>query len=174
MSAGAPTPHAVLVVGDGPLAQAVAARLAAVAHVALGATNPARAAPALAEVERVLTLYGRSGAPTLAVAQDVPSLVRCARRLLPDGHAVVLIEPPPVDALDAALAETAPGTTVVHLTRGVADGSPERRALDEDRVLWTIAAETSPAWAGMRGHTAHEVSAARTVRQLLFPDALAA
>ena len=98
------------------------------AHVALGATDPSHAAPALAEVDRVVTLYGRSDAPTLAVAQDVPALVRCARRLLPDGHAIILVEPPSIDALDTVLAETAPGTVAVYLTREGTPGSPQRRA----------------------------------------------
>ncbi|PAP75918.1 hypothetical protein [Rubrivirga marina] len=174
MIAAVPEERAALVVGTGPLAETIAARLAAVAHVAVGATDPAGSAQALAEVERVVSLYGRAEALALAVGRDVPALVRGARELLPDGHAVVLVEPPPIQDLDAVAEATASGTTLVRICRAAAANGPRRRALDGGRVLWTVEIEATPTWAGARGGSTADVAAARQVRELLFPVRAAA
>lgn len=174
MTRRAPETRAVLVVGEGPLAEAVAARLAAVAHVAVGTTEPAGSARALAEVERVVTLYGRPDGLALAVGRDGPALVRSARELLPAGHAVVLVEPPALDDLDAVAEATAEGTTLVHVRPGAVGREPQRRDLPGGRVLWTVEAGGAPAWGGARGGSAAEVTAARRIRELLFPARAAA
>jgi hypothetical protein len=161
--------RAALVVGEGPLADAVAARLAAVARVAVGTTDPAGSARTLAEVERVVALYGRGDDLALAVGRDGPALVRGARQLLPDGHAVVLVEPPPVGDFDAISEATAEGTTLVHVRQAATAGGPERRDLDGGRVLWTIETRAAPAWGGARGGSTAEVTVARRIRELLFP-----
>ena len=168
MTGRAPDAAAALVVGEGPLAEAVAARLAAVARVAVGATDPTGAARALAEVERVVALYGRADHLALAVGRDGPALVRSARELLPAGHAVVLVEPPPVGDLDAVVAATADGTMLVHVRPAATAREPQRRDLDGGRVLWTVEARAAPAWGGTRGGSTAEVAVARRIRELLF------
>jgi len=165
-------PAALVVGGDGPLGQAVAARLAAVARVVLGTVDPARSGPALAEIERVRALYGRDETPALTVAPDVPALVRSARRLLPDGHGVVLVEPAPDLDLARVVQATAPGTVLVVVTRARIDPAPLADVLTDGRTLHIVGVEAAAPWGGRS--TAAEVGAARTVRDLLVPSDSAA
>ena len=174
MTGGGLEARAVLVVGDGPVGRAVAARLAAVARVALGTTTPGASTETLAELDRVVALYARAEPVGLVVAADRVALVRCARRLLPAGHAVVLAEPPAIGDLEAVVGATAAGTVTVHLGRASTPRAPQREGLEGGRTLWRLGVEAASAWGGMRGATAAEVAVARVVRDLLFPLSTAA
>ena len=171
MEAPSSEPRAVLVVGDGPLGRAVAARLAAVTRVMLGAVDPSRLGPTLAEVERVRGLYGRSEVPALAVAGDAAALVRTARQVLPPGHAVILADAVSAADLEAVRTAAADDSPVVL----VAPTPAVRRDAEEaGHALRTVWVEASPAWSGVRAQTAAEATAARAVRDALFPSAAGA
>ncbi len=158
---------AALIVGDGPLGQAVAARLATLERVALGTADPTRSGASLAELDRVRTLYGHTEPPGLAIARDTAALVRSARQLLPEGYSLVLVEPAADLDLDEVVDATAPGTTVVVVSRrtGPPTFGPTQRALSAGRTLWQVQVERVETWSGRR--TAAEASAANVVRDLL-------
>lgn len=165
-------PAALVVGGESLLGRAIVARLAAVARVVLGEIDPTGLGPALDEIARVGSLYGRTAAPALSVGRDVAALLRSAHRLLPPHHGVVVVEPTPAFDVDGFVGATGPETRIVLVSRAPTAAPPRCEPRADGRTLWSLRVAAAPGgdpWTVRRTHSTAEAEAARTVRDLLFP-----